>query len=135
MRLAQAQGVLQGRRINRVQRYILEILMVLDARRDARRRSEDLREALKRAIVSHDPSRMVDLWPQHFNQHQQEDPQEVRLDSDEVIEEAISDHGPTTWVMEGEVTEEEAERMLAMLSQQTQITLTADELDPDSGWI
>lgn len=137
MRLAKAQGVLQGRRINRVQQFTLEVLHVLDVRREARRRSDDFRDGLFRSIVANDPAKMVDLWPERFSKnHHQQETGTTEVKTEKEIEEALSDTGPTTWVFEdGEVTQEDAERMLAQLAQQSEITLTDEDLDNDSGWI
>lgn len=118
LRLAERQGLLQGKHISPVQAHALVLLRFLDAK-DLRRMRTD---AVKAALVSSGAASVRDLWPEWF-EDEDEEPTEEGTEAEE--EGAAYDYSDVEWKTGGDAISE-YERLMSQVSQNSKVTITAE---------
>lgn len=123
LRLAERRGLLVGRHLSRVQKYALDLVLILEARE----KNLALTDAFKMAVISADPGHFIPLTYPEWG---------TRVD-DQITEKDLDDSAGE-WSFTGEAPSvAEIEATLADLLANDTITLGGpdlDEVQADDGW-
>lgn len=116
LRLAERQGLLQGRDLSPLQQYALILLRFLDAKERGKARSD----AVKNALIATGHTKVSDLYPEWFPQEPEED---------DGAEDVTYDYSEVEW-KGGTDAMSEYQRLMAQVEQSSTVTITAAD---DSG--
>lgn len=113
LRLAERQGLLQGRDLSPLQAYALVLLRWLDARE----KRQALTDSVKQAVLASGAASIKDLYPEWF-------PEEV--EEEEAEEGTAYDYSEVEWKT-GTEAMSEYQRLMAEVNRNSKVTITPEQ--------